>query len=403
MDPLEIGTQRDYIEYSKEVHSYSPAVVRLLDLSESYIPDAEKAHREGKIDAIWCGGYGWEVPLAYSLGVVPVAFSEMGRLSDRSVMQLSEDYYQFPVETCSMVKCTVGQWHLRRDGNAIKRILGNGSACEPYNLAWELMKKEGFDVYNNDVLYRGAHVNGAKLDKLIEFFIQEVHGVAEWLTGDSAIDEASLTREIRRKNRLLDKMKRILALRLEHPLYVKSLATIQMLNIGLNNYFGKPDEYEAVLDLLLEELERRPVDNDERNRAIPLVWAGGTGQEFGIYEAIDQAGGALLGLRSVPFKSYREDVPPVESLAHFVYSNSMAGANIFARNIIEAEIDKVGAKGLILYGYIGCSFASVDREMWREYFHQKGIPSINLEGSFQTGAPSGQVLTRIKAFIEMLS
>jgi len=45
----------------------------------------------------------------------------------------------------------------------------------------------------------------------------------------------------------------------------------------------------------------------------------------------------------------------------------------------------------------------VDKEMWRNYFHQKGIPSINLEGSFQTGAPTGQLMTRVKAFIEMLS
>jgi len=403
MDPLDIHSQREYIEYSKEVHSYSPAVNKILDLSESYVPDAEKAFAEGKTDAVWCQGYGWEVPLAYASGVLPVAFSELGRLSDRDVMLIAEDHYQFPIETCSMVKCTVGQWHQRKDETSIRRIMGNSSACEPYNLAWEVMKNEGFDVYNNDVLYRGASVEGKRLEKLIQFFIKEVHDAAEWLTGSSVIDEEKLSFELKRKNRLLDKMRLILALRLKHPFYVKSLATIEMLNIGLNNYFGKPDEYEEALDLLLEELEARPVNNDERNQVIPLVWAGGTGQEFGIYEAIDQAGGALLGLRSVPFKNYREDVPPVEALAHFVYSNSIAGAGVYARNVIEAEIEKVGAKGLILYGYIGCSFASVDREMWREYFHQKGVPSINLEGSFQTGAPSGQVLTRIKAFIEMLS
>jgi benzoyl-CoA reductase/2-hydroxyglutaryl-CoA dehydratase subunit BcrC/BadD/HgdB len=402
MNPLDIQSQRDYIEYSKQVHGYSKAVGKILDLSASYIPDAEQASLNGK-KAIWCGGYGWEVPLVYASDTVPVAFSEMGRLSDREVMLIAEDYYQFPIETCSMVKCTVGQWHLRKDKAGIKRILGNSSACEPYNLAWEVMKHEGFDVYNNDVVYRGPGVDGARLEKLVDFFIKEIHGVAEWLTGSSKIDEEKLSFELKRKNRLLDKMRKILALRLKHPFYVRSLATIQMLNIGLNNYFGKPEEYEAALDLLLEELENRPVNQEELDAAIPLVWAGGTGQEFGIYEAIDQAGGALLGLRSVPFKSYREDVPPVEALARFVYDNQGAGAGVYARNVIELELEKVKAKGLILYGYIGCSFASVDREMWRNYFHKKGIPSINLEGSFQTGAPSGQVLTRIKAFVEMLS
>ncbi|MFZ2948512.1 MAG: 2-hydroxyacyl-CoA dehydratase family protein [Desulfuromonadaceae bacterium] len=402
MDAFDITSQREYIEYSKEVHSYSKAVNKLLDLSENHIPDAEKAFNDGK-KAIWCGAVGWVVPLVYACDTIPVAFGEMGRLSDRDVMLIAEDYYQFPIETCSMVKCVVGQWHLRKDKSGIKRILGNSSACEPYNQAWEVMKSQGYDVYNNDIIYRGKTVDGKRLDKLVDFFVGEIHGVVEWLTGSSTIDEVKLAFELKRKNRLLEKMRKILDLRLKHPLYVKSLATIQMLNVGLNNYFGKPDEYEETLDLLIEELEAKPVDEAELKKVIPLVWAGGTGQEFGIYEAIDQAGGALLGLRSVPFKNFREDIPPVEALARYVYDNQGAGAGIFARNVIELELEKTKAQGLILYGYIGCSFASVDREMWREYFHKKGIPSINLEGSFQTGAPSGQVLTRVKAFVEMLS
>ena len=402
MDAFDITSQREYIEYSKEVHSYSKAVNKLLDLSENHIPDAEKAFAGGK-KAIWCGAVGWVVPLVYACDTIPVAFGEMGRLSDRDVMLIAEDYYQFPIETCSMVKCVVGQWHLRKDKSGIKRILGNSSACEPYNQAWEVMKSQGYDVYNNDIIYRGKTVDGKRLDKLVDFFVGEIHGVVEWLTGSSEIDEIKLAFELKRKNRLLEKMRKILDLRLKHPLYVKSLATIQMLNVGLNNYFGKPEEYEEALDLLIEELEAKPVDEAELKKVIPLVWAGGTGQEFGIYEAIDQAGGALLGLRSVPFKDFREDIPPVEALARYVYDNQGAGAGIFARNVIELELEKTDAQGLILYGYIGCSFASVDREMWREYFHKKEIPSINLEGSFQTGAPSGQVLTRVKAFVEMLS
>src|SRR5690242_3260801 len=102
MNPLDIQSQRDYIEYSKQVHGYSKAVGKILDLSASYIPDAEQASLNGK-KAIWCGGYGWEVPLVYASDTIPVAFSEMGRLSDREVMLIAEDYYQFPIETCSMV------------------------------------------------------------------------------------------------------------------------------------------------------------------------------------------------------------------------------------------------------------------------------------------------------------
>ncbi len=403
MDIEDIRSQREYVDHCKKVHSYSPAVNKILDLSASYIPDAEKAYRDGGKQAVWCNAIGWQVPLVYALDTIPVSFSEMGRLSDKETMLISEDYYQFPVETCSMVKCTVAQWHLRRNTSTINRILGNSSACEPYNLAWEIMKREGYDVYNNDVVYRGPTVEGKRLEDLISFLEEQIYDIAAWLTGSREIDEEKLRLEIQRKNRLLEKMRTILELRRKHPFYVRSLATILMLNVGLNSYFGKPEEYEEALDLLRGELENAPVNETDLQKVIPLVWAGGTGQEFGIYEAIDEAGGALLGLRSVPFKLYREDVPPVESLARWVYDNAGAGAGVYARNVLEHEVNRLNARGIILYGYIGCSFASVDREMWRKYFHERGIASINLEGSFQTGAPSGQVMTRVKAFIEMLS
>jgi benzoyl-CoA reductase/2-hydroxyglutaryl-CoA dehydratase subunit BcrC/BadD/HgdB len=303
-----------------------------------------------------------------------------------------------------MVKCVVGQWHLRRNKkNGIKRILGSSSACEPYNMAWEVMKKEGFDVHNIDTIYRSTSTHGKRLDQLVDFFVDEIYGVVEWLTGSRKFDEDKLRFELQRKNRMLAKVRKILDLRLKHPFYLKTLPTILLLNVGLNAYFGKPEEYEAVLDGLIDELSSREIDQSEIDRVIPLVWAGGTGQEFGVYEAIDQAGGALLGLRSVPMKAYREDVPPVEALARWMYDNSRGGAGVYWRNVLEQEVSKVKARGIVLYGVIGCSFQSIDKEMWRSYFHEKGIPSINLEGSFQTGAPTGQLMTRVKAFIEMLS
>jgi benzoyl-CoA reductase/2-hydroxyglutaryl-CoA dehydratase subunit BcrC/BadD/HgdB len=53
--------------------------------------------------------------------------------------------------------------------------------------------------------------------------------------------------------------------------------------------------------------------------------------------------------------------------------------------------------------YVGCSFAGVQTEILCDNFRKKGIPSITLEGSFQVGPPTGQLLTRVRAFIEMLS
>jgi benzoyl-CoA reductase/2-hydroxyglutaryl-CoA dehydratase subunit BcrC/BadD/HgdB len=326
----------------------------------------------------------------------------MGRYSEREDMAVAEEVYQFPVETCSMVKCSVGQWHKRLRTGTIDRILGSSCMCEPFNLAWEVMRELGYDVYVNEALYRGPSVRGQRLEDLAHFMGEQLLDVAEWVTGKREIPEGRLREEMRRKNRLHVKFRKILSLRIQRPFYMKTLPIILTLSAGINNYFGKPLEFETALDELVAELESEPVREKDLKRAIPLVWAGGTGQEFGVYEAIDLAGGALLGFRDVPYKMAREDVPALESLVRYHYENSRAGAGIYARGVIESEVEKLGAKGVILYGYIGCSFASIDREMWRRHFHEKGIPCLNLEGSFQTGHPSGQVLTRVRAFVEML-
>jgi benzoyl-CoA reductase/2-hydroxyglutaryl-CoA dehydratase subunit BcrC/BadD/HgdB len=402
IEPEDINTQKEYIDYSKKVHSYSPAINQLLDLANNYVPGAEKAFKEGR-PAVWCNANNYQPVLLYSLGVTPVSYGEMGRYSAKEDMLIAEDVYQFPVETCSMVKCTVAQWHKRLNSGTINRILGNCSSCEPFNLSWEVMRKHGYDVFTNEVIYRGPTVTGERLDQLVKFTMEQMLDVAEWLTGRREVDPEKLKIEIARKNRLLGKLRKILDLRLTHPFYMKSLAIILTLNVGLNNYFGQPTKYEAAIDELIAELEKAPVNEKDLKTVIPLVWAGGTGQEFGVYEAIDLAGGALLGLRSVPFRFYREDLPPLEAIARWVYDNSNAGAGVYAREVLNFEVEKLKAKGVILYGYIGCSFASVDREMWRRFFHEKGLPCINLEGSFQTGSPTGQVLTRVKAFVEMLA
>ncbi|HBS61040.1 MAG TPA: hypothetical protein DEA44_17475 [Firmicutes bacterium] len=403
MEIEDIRSPRDYLIYSKNVvHRHSKAVCKLIDLTASYVHDSEKAYKEGKVDAIWSAPNGWEIPLIYSYGILPVAFNELGRLSEREDMEIAENYYQFPSETCSMVKCTVGQWHKRRESTGIKRILGTSVSCEPYNQAWEVMRKEGFDVHTIDVVYRAPTVQGERLEKLIAFFMEQIYQTAEWLTGSRRINEEKLSIEIRRKNRLIAKVRKVLELRVKNPFYMRSLPSIYLLT-GMNTYCGKPEEYEATVDLLIEELEHAPIDEKEVKKAIPLVWVGSPGQEFGIYEAIDQANGALLGFRYFPFNTYREDIPPVEALARFVFGSQEAGASVYVQRIIEQEVNKINARGLVFYGYLGCSYSSVAREMWRNYFHTKGIPSLNMDGTFQAGPPTGQILTRVRAFVEMLS
>lgn len=401
MSTKELQSQLDHISYSRdEIHGYSKGVQKLFDLAVSYIYDAEEAFRQGK-NAVWTRGL-WESPLIYACDTIPVSFTEVGRLGSHEAITVAEDYYQAPVESCSMVKATLGEWYLRRE-KGINRILGYSAACEPYNIALEMMKKDGYDVHSIDTIYLPPTYDKRRYDEMVAYFVDELYRSVEWLTGRK-LDEERLENEIHRRNELMRKVRKIMALRLKHPFYIRSLPTMFML-MGSGHYFGKPEEYGESLDLLIAELENATVNENDLKTAIPLVWSGGRGQEFGVYQAIDDAGGALLGwVIPTPFaRDYREDIPPMESLARYVLDGQSAGASIFRRRVVDEQVLKTGARGIFQYGYVGCSFSGIQREMFRTYFQKKGIHTISLEGSFQVGPPSGQLLTRVKAFVEMLS
>lgn len=395
-----LQSQLQYIQYSRDhIHGYSKGVRQLFDLAVSYIYDAEEALKEGK-KVVWARGL-WEAPLIYACDTIPVSFTEVGRLGSPEAITIAEDYFQMPREACSMIKATVGEWYLRK--NKIKRILGYSVDCEPYNVALELMKVQGYDVHYIDTVYLPPRYDPGRYETLLEYFIDQLHGAAQWLSG-GAVNETRLYAEIKRRNQYMRKLRHIMKLRIGNPHYIRSLPTMFLI-MGSGHYFGKPEEYGEVLDTLAEELESPSGGAAPGQKVIPLVWSGGRGQEFGVYQAIDDAGGALLGwVIPTPFaKDYREDIPPVEALARYLLDGQSAGAGIFRRRVVEDQVKKLKARGIILYGYVGCSFSGIERELQREYFHRIGVPSISLEGAFQVGPPSGQILTRVKAFVEMLS
>jgi benzoyl-CoA reductase/2-hydroxyglutaryl-CoA dehydratase subunit BcrC/BadD/HgdB len=396
-------SQKEHIEYSRDVvHRHSPAIQKLYDLCLSYVPDVEEAVRTKGGKAIWCGP-AWAMPVILAAGYEPLEYSELSRLGGQEAIVVAEDYFQMPPETCSMVKTVTGELY-KRKGNGINRIFCNCSVCEPYNLTMEMLRREDYEVYSSDVIYRAPGVVGDRHDDLRQFFVQELIQFNEWLTGTHEIDKEKVSIELARRNRLMTKMGEIMALRINHPFYVKSLAVMYLFQ-GLNSYFAKPEEYEKVLDDLIAELKALGDEPEDQDKAIPLIWTGGSGQEYGVYEAVDEANGALLDFVAIaPYeKMYNLEIDPLDAIAHWQLDSMNAGASVYMRDVIEQKIEHVHARGMIQYGIMGCSMHSVAREMFRDYFHKKGIPSISIEGVFQVGPPSGQVLTRINAFIEMLS
>ncbi len=390
--------QLEYIEYNRKLHSYSHAVDRLFTLALTYIDYAEEENAKGH-QAAWTQGV-FDAPLLLACDTIPTSAIDLGRLSAGDSSEVSQKEFDLPKETCSMISVLLGEW-LKRKDNTLKKVVAYNNTCEPFNMAYDLIKQKGFDVFRvESVILPKTNYDG-RYDELKKFLMSELNDVAVWLTGKD-INEEKLGFEIRRMNRILKKVRRIMDLRVKNPLYLKSLPTMFML-MGTGHYYGRPEEFEDILDELIREMEKADYIEPKSKRVIPLTWCGARGIEFGVFKAIDDCEGALLSWYTPnPYdKDWREDIPPLEAMAEFVLDYFLVGSPVHQIQGIENLMKKVGSKGLFFYNYVGCAFGSVHVGIFRNYFKKKNVPSIDLDGSFQVGQPSGQLLTRVRAFIEM--
>jgi benzoyl-CoA reductase/2-hydroxyglutaryl-CoA dehydratase subunit BcrC/BadD/HgdB len=399
--PDALESQLAYIEQTRRDHRYSKAVQTLFDLVTGYIPNCEAAWRGGE-PAAWMSGGVWS-PLFYACGTLPISINEMGRLGSADALTAAEDHFHLPKESCSMVGGVLCEFHLRL-GRTVKRLATLDALCEPQNIAWDLLKDDGFDIYRVEALNRlNAHDDPERLALMEQYLQRDILGLSVWLQGH-AVDDRILAVEIRRINRLFKKVRKILQLRLKNPFYLRSLATMYVI-LGTAHYFGKPGLYEEMLDGLIEELESSAEVPSPTGKIVRLAWVGARGQEFGVYKAIDDAGGAITQWHTPDewTKDYREDLPPLAAYADHIISARMVGSPIRRLKNIEEDMSVYGARGILFHSYVGCSFGVIHKEIQRDYFQKRGVPSIALEGSFQVGRPTGQLLTRIRAFMEMFS
>ncbi|MGB8930917.1 MAG: 2-hydroxyacyl-CoA dehydratase family protein [Anaeromyxobacteraceae bacterium] len=383
------------IDYLKS-RTGSRAVDGIFDLALTYIQRADEAHHQGR--KVVYGGGMTDAPIIHATDTFPCVFPELGRLAGDGSVALAEDYFRIARETCSMVKATMGELLKRKA--LFKRLINYCSLCEPYNAAFEVLKDEGYDIYSVDLPYRAEGVDGERFESLVDFAEQELLGLATWLGG--AYDEARLGQEIRRLNRLHAKVRRILELQTSNPDYIGTLETLFVWN-GANHNYGVPREYEELLDQLTDELERYAKRGVESTR-VPIIWAGGRGQEFGLYKLFDDLNGYISSwtMNGLLLRDYDESLRPLRAVArNTVIGMGGPGGSKDQLPHLETAIQKTGSKGIIFYGYFGCSFSSVNFEVLKKHFNAAGIPSLILDGSFQTGEPTGQNVTRLKAFMEM--
>lgn len=382
----------------------SPAARAIRALASEYtLKRTEALVEAGRINAIW-GGSTWESPLVYACGCVPVGFGELWREHSKEAEAVGEEAFQIPSEFCSMIKTMAGRFHLRRDSR-IKRVLFFGGYCEPL-IILELIKRDGYDIFTVEGLT--AFHEEEKRPEVIAFLVRELERAALWLSG-RPLDHEQLAAQIRFKNHILEKIRKILELRLKAPFHLPAGPTMLMLN-GSNHAFGNPTRYVEILDLAIDELREAHTPPNVRP-FIPLVLAGGAAGGAGLIRAIEESNGVIVGWVMTGTTSYREDVPPLESLAHYLFDSQRkgelgegAGTSCTNRRVrLEELVRRTGARGVISSTTAGCPYGSIVQQFERTHFKRIGIPTVSLESTVHREPPTEEQIMKVKTFIEMLS
>lgn len=383
----------------------SKALEDLAALATGYtFHNVEELVAKGK-SAIW-GGTSWELPLIYACDTIPIGIMELWREESHRTEAIADNDFLVPSESCSMIKTVIGMLRLRKDTERINRILSFGAGCEPMNIVLQMARHEGYDVHSIEGVT--AFKPGDKRPEVIRFLASELQRVAIWLTGKPA-DEERVAAEIRRKNKLSAKVRRVMELRSQNPLYVSSGSVLQLM-FGYFHYYGDAQRFDAILDALALELEASLPDHDP-NAYIPLVLAGAFLGSPELFRVVESSGGSIVGWEIFGERDYREDVPPLDAIAHYLLDAQLegrfgeaAGAAVHLRKVhLDHLLKETHAKGIIAGSVTACPYGSIVPQFERNYFRQHGVPYINLETSVHKEPPTEEQVTRLKAFIEMLS
>lgn len=388
------------------VPATSPGLQALRDLAQSHTIAAIEQLVEQGHAAIW-GGNSWEAPLTRACDVIPIGINELWRHDSLRAEAVAENHHQIPSEFCSMIKALAGRLHLRKESK-IKRILYFGSTCEPISMVFEFAQQDGYELFCIDAA--STFKADEKRDELVKYLVRELERAAIWLTGKPT-DLDRVREEIRLRNTVSAKIRRLLDLRLHDPLYLPAAATGQLLAAS-SHYYGNPTRFIAILDQLIAELEVVALRPSSKTSHIPLVLAGGFASGPGLLQIIEESRGAIVGWATHGTSDYREDISPLESIAHYLFEaqikgelGEVAGASAIYRKVgIEQLVKQTQARGIISASVTGCPYGSVVQGLERDYFKKQGIPMVALEHNIHAEEPpTEEQITKIKTFIEMLS
>lgn len=398
-DVSQIRDQAGYIRYSRDmVHGYSRAIGEFLDFFLHHLEDAFTAKQRGK-DVVWTGFM--EPSFLYACDAVPLEITNMARLCPSEAIKRAEEYFQTPAETCVMYKAKMGGFYAYRDCPC-KQIVYGSFGCEPQFAGDVLAQEFGFRGCVFDLSKIPEDASKQQIEIMRTQYRDELQRVAKWINGKEIAPD-KLREEMLRANRIGDKAAYLQELQKKHPAYMRSLPSM-LVTSGRNGYYGQPERYEVLLDNIIAEFEELP-EGAYCEPLVEIVWNGARGVDFSVFNSIDTLGGCIVGwtIAGSGRRKYDLTKDPLEAYVDFHMRGQFTRGMREQCEAAEKLYRETGAAGVILYVSQGCTHMTVGLEMRRKYLSEKNVPTLALAGAAKIGEETGQVRTRIKAFLEMIS
>jgi benzoyl-CoA reductase/2-hydroxyglutaryl-CoA dehydratase subunit BcrC/BadD/HgdB len=380
----------------------------LKELQQSYsLPNIEKRVTAGE-RAVWAS-ITWALPLVRASGIIPLEVGALWRTHSLEAESIGENYFQIPPEFCSMVKVMAGRFHDRKP-DPINKFLYFGSTCQPFADVMDLAKISGYDVYaiENVTAFKAAE----RRREVVDFLVGELKRVILWLNDGQTLDEEKIITELKRRNLVAEKIKTLIDLRRKAPFFLSNAFTLQVI-MGFAHYFGRPDDYLALLDGLIAELKLAAdeTQSGEAGSYIPILFVQGGGFSQTYMNLADEARALVVGWPATVWDGrYQLDVPPLESIANYLLDaqplgelGEVAGTSATYRCLqIERALKETGAKGIIISVMTNCPYGGVVQKNERDYFQRLNIPMVTIETTVHRGPPGEEQIMRVKTFFEML-
>lgn len=401
--------------------------IKVLELGVSSPVSARKAREEGRKIIYTAMTVGGEIPIALSSPAFYVLYLEWQANLYWGVLKGERDFYsqseRYGVarEMCAWTKANMGSVINALWGQPDLLVAGCGSSCDDASKVCEILEWMGHKTYYAEVPYRrnplfndvniGQDSAGLMLytPEILEFQVQEYRRFKALLEEESGIKitDDMLRQTIRYYNRARKAISEIIEMRKARPTPLGAVETF--LIQGCCNYLmGDPagfcEAVETLRDEVAEIVERGEGVIDED--AVRITFCGNPYLDFQIFNQIEDAGATILGWEGGPvlLTPIDEEKDPLLALAENFLGDypPFGDTEGMIRHII-SKSKEFDCEGAIWNVQLGCSHSPVEGSIiQKEVEKALGIPVLLTFTDLPGDHPSGQVTTRIEAFVEMV-